>query len=265
MPDDAPAPATPPDAPPRDVIVAKDLETMTPEEADAIPAVITDPRALQDLVKLAKKKGKKKGAAAAMAGSLGTDRGVETMFRTSYRVNMDLSSLADSKANMMVSTNALLISIVVGAISSKIDSNPWLVIPTAILLLGCLVSLVYAVLAARPRVRDVNATLDDVRAGKANLLFFGTYASMTADEYEQGMIELVRDTDRLYRSMIRDIFGVGSVLKPKYKRLRVSYGAFMVGVVTGVIGFIIVYAMIWAGVIAGGDPALVEPTTGIFP
>ena len=94
------------------------------------------------------------------------------MFRTSYRTHIELSAIADNKSNIMISINGIIISIVIASISPKIDSNPWLLIPTAILLLTCLGSLVYAVLSARPSDSNATITLEDVRANRANILFF---------------------------------------------------------------------------------------------
>ena len=42
---------------------------------------------------------------------LGTNRGVETLFRSAYRVQMDLTGLADNKANIMISVNSIMMSI----------------------------------------------------------------------------------------------------------------------------------------------------------
>ncbi|MEO1023749.1 MAG: Pycsar system effector family protein, partial [Bacteroidota bacterium] len=95
-------------------------------------------------------------------------RGISDMYRTSYRTHVDLSSIADNKSNIMISINGIIISIIIASISPKIDSNPWLLIPTSVLLMTCLLSLVYAVLAARPRVTNEKVTLDDVRNNRAN-------------------------------------------------------------------------------------------------
>ena len=101
---------------------------------------------------------------------LGTKRGIETLFRSSYRVNMDLSSLADAKANIMISINGLIVSILIASIAPKVDANPWLYIPTSLFLVGCLASLVFAVLAARPRVQSTVLTPDDALRERKNLL-----------------------------------------------------------------------------------------------
>lgn len=180
---------------------------------------------------------------------LGSKRGIETMLRTTYRVHMDLTSLADAKANIMISINGIIISIIIASISPKIDTNPWLLIPTSLMLIGCLVSIVYAVISARPRVSRDAIRLEDIRTRKANILFFGHYSHLSADEFEEGMTELMTDNDLMYRNMIRDIYGLGSVLSRKFDLLRVSYNMFMVGLVTGIVTFIGVY--IWIVVTLG--------------
>jgi hypothetical protein len=168
-------------------------------------------------------------------------KGVETMFRTSYRTSMDLSALADAKANIMISINGLIVSILLASIAPGIDTNTWLQWPTVVLLLGCLTSLVFAVLAARPRVQSMAVTLDEVRRGAANLLFFGNFAHLSRDEFLMGMNELMANSDALYDNMVMDIYGVGLVLQKKYRLLRVSYTAFMIGLVLGVAAFIVAF------------------------
>ncbi|NNE70265.1 MAG: hypothetical protein HKN29_07855 [Rhodothermales bacterium] len=170
-------------------------------------------------------------------------KGVETMFRSSYRVHIDLSSLADTKANIMISINGIIISIIIASISPKIDTNPWLLIPTSILLLSCLVSIIYAVRAARPRVSSNELTLDDVRANRANILFFGHFVNLSKEDYLTGMMEILQRPDVLYSQMTRDIYGLGSVLMRKFELLRVAYTVFMIGLTIGILTFIFVY--IW--------------------
>ncbi len=185
----------------------------------------------------AKDKGKKKG-------KLGTSRGVETVFRTSYRVHMDLSSLADAKANIMITINGIIISIIIASISPKIDSNTFLLIPTSIMLLSCLISIVYAVLAARPRVSSKVVTLEDFRSQHSNILFFGNYVSMPEEDFIEGMTDLMEDQTTLYQSMIKDIYGLGKVLSKKFILLRKPYTAFMIGLTLGILLFILTYVYV---------------------
>jgi hypothetical protein len=162
------------------------------------------------------------------------------MFRTSYRTHIDMSSLADSKANIMISINGLIMSIMIASISPKIDTNAWLLLPTSVLLIGCLISMVYAVLAARPRVTNREISLDDVRNDRANILFFGNFVNMDEADYTVGMKELLQNPDALYLNMIRDIYSLGRVLAKKFHYLRISYAVFMAALVVGVSFFLLV-------------------------
>lgn len=168
-------------------------------------------------------------------------RGVSDMFRTSYRTHVELSGIADNKSNIMISINGIIISIIIASISPKIDANPWLLWPTAALLLFCLASLVFAIMAARPRVNKNPVTLEDVRANRANILFFGNYNNMDRGEFVEGIEELMQDEQRLYDSMARDLYGLGRVLFKKYELLRISYTIFLVGIILAVMLFITVF------------------------
>ncbi len=189
--------------------------------------------------KLARKKEQSKK----LNKALGTNRGIETMFRSAYRVQMDLTSLADNKANMMISINGIIISIIIASVAPKLDANPWLGIPTTLFLLGTLVSIIFAIVAARPRVSSTPITLEDLRHSEGNILFFGNFANMQESEFLEGMTELIGDKTIVYESMIRNIYGLGVVLNKKFALLRVAYTSFMVALVMGVSSFIGVF--IW--------------------
>ena len=173
----------------------------------------------------------------------GTARGIETMFRSAYRVQMELTALADNKANMMISINGIIISIIIAAVAPKLDSNPWLLVPSTVFLLGTLVSIIFAILAARPRVSSKPITLADLESSEGNILFFGNFANLSRDEFEQGMLDLMADREVLYETMIRNIYGLGSVLRKKFALLQVAYTSFMLALVLGVASFIGVF--IW--------------------
>jgi hypothetical protein len=191
----------------------------------------------------AKKKAKKKEQSKKLKKALGTARGIETMFRSAYRVQMDLTSLADNKANMMISINGIIISIIIASVAPKLDANPWLGIPTTLFLLGTMVSIIFAIVAARPRVSSTPITLEDLRHSEGNILFFGNFANMQESQFLEGMTELIGDKTIVYESMIRNIYGLGAVLNKKFALLRIAYTSFMVALILGVTSFIGVF--IW--------------------
>ena len=173
----------------------------------------------------------------------GTNRGIETMFRSAYRVQMELTSLADNKANMMTSINGIIISIIIAAVAPKLDTNPWLLIPSTVILIGTLVSIVFSILAARPRVNTNPITLEDLEHSEGNILFFGNFANLDKDHFTEGMLELMQDRMVLYETMIHNLHDIGLVLRAKFGLLKLAYNAFMVALVLGVLSFIGVF--IW--------------------
>jgi hypothetical protein len=175
---------------------------------------------------------------------LGSARGVETLFRSAYRVQMELTSLADNKANMMISINGIIISIIIASVAPKLDNNPWLLIPSTVFLLGTLVSIVYAIMAARPRVSSVPITLEDLENSQGNILFFGDFANLSRDDFTKGMVDLLVERDVIYETMIHQLYGLGAVLKKKFALLKIAYNAFMAALIMGVMSFIGVFVWI---------------------
>ncbi len=165
-------------------------------------------------------------------------RGVETMFRTSYRTHINLSSIADNKANIMLSINVILISIIMGTLMPQFEDDSNLIIPTVILLLTCLVSMVFAVLATRPKITEGKFSREDIESRKANLLFFGNFYNMPLDDFQWGVEEMIKDQAYLYNSMTKDLYFLGVVLAKKYRLLSVCYNIFMYGVITAVLAFV---------------------------
>lgn len=183
----------------------------------------------EELAKLTKKLDKKANP----------ERGIETMFRIASENHITLSSMADTKSNIMISINSIILSVVVTVLFRKLEEFPALLIPTLILVIVCLLAIVFAVLAARPQVSSGKFTKDDIEKRKTNLLFFGNFHNMEQANYEWGMKQMVKDADYLYGSLIKDIYYNGKVLARKYKFLRLSYTIFMVGFVASIIGFVI--------------------------
>lgn len=178
------------------------------------------------------KKGEKK---------LGTNRGVETLFRTNYDNHIQLSQLADNKANTLISINGLIISILIAMIAPRFDSFAWTILPVLILLIGCMTSLIFSVIASRPRVTQTPLTLEEVRNNRGNILFFGIFTRLKVEEFEEGMHELLRDREILYDNMIRDLHSMGNVLRKKYYFLSFAYAAFLITLVLSVVTFLGVF------------------------
>ena len=165
------------------------------------------------------------------------DRGIETMFRITSRNHIDLSSMADSKANILISVNSIIITLAASLILRRIDIYPWLVFPTILLMVVCLSTIITSILATRPKVTSGTFTQEDIKAKKVNLLFFGNFHGVGLEDYEHGVYSMMQDPDYLYGTLIKDIYFLGNVLGKKYHYLRISYNIFMYGLILVVAAF----------------------------
>ncbi|MCW3091149.1 MAG: phosphohydrolase [Ferruginibacter sp.] len=164
-------------------------------------------------------------------------RGIETMFRIAVTNHQRLSDMADSKANIMISVNSIIISVVIALVVRKLETTPALIIPTLILLGGCVTAAIFSVLATRPKIPDGYFTPEQLSGKTVNLLFFGNFYNMDYDHYYEGMKRVMEDSEFLYASLIRDIYSQGKVLGNKYKLLRISYTVFMFTLILSILAF----------------------------
>ncbi len=171
------------------------------------------------------------------------DRGIETMFRITVSNHMNLSKMADDKANFLLSINGIILSFAIGNILSKLDvtTNRFLIGPTGILMIVCLASIIFAILSTRPKLIVGKSTREDVINKSANLLFFGNFYNMTLEDFDWGFKEMMKDRDFLYGSLIKDLYYLGKVLGRKYKLVRISYTIFMYGIITSVVAYVVSY------------------------
>ena len=167
------------------------------------------------------------------------DRGVQTLFRTTLRNHIKLSDIADTKSNILLSVNAIIISLALSNLIPKLDnpSNDYLIIPTLIFIVFSVVSMVMSIIATRPNVTSGTFTMEDVRNKKVNLLFFGNFHKMSLRDYETAMEKVLRDQDYIYSSLTKDLYYLGVVLEKKYRILRWTYTIFMIGMIVSVIAF----------------------------
>jgi predicted metal-dependent HD superfamily phosphohydrolase len=166
-----------------------------------------------------------------------TERGVVAMFKIMSDSHNNLSQMADSKANIMISVNTIVLSIMVTILLGKLQFYPEFIIPAVILICVCLSAVVFAILATRPNISGGRFTREDIQNKQINLLFFGNFFNMDLPDYDWAMKEMMKDKEYLYGSMIKDIYFLGVVLARKYKMLRISYSIFMYGLIGAIIAF----------------------------
>ncbi|EDM43219.1 hypothetical protein SCB49_12109 [unidentified eubacterium SCB49] len=171
------------------------------------------------------------------------ERGIQTFYRVALRNHIKLSDIADTKANILLSVNAIIISVVIANLLSKLDSNAFLIWPTAIFVVSSTITMVLAVIATRPNVTRGEFTKKDVENKSVNLTFFGNFHKMELSQFQWAIDELIKDKDYVYSSLTKDLYFLGKVLDRKYRILRVTYTIFVIGIVISIIAFAISFGI----------------------
>lgn len=169
----------------------------------------------------------------------------QMMLKTSLRNHVDLSSLADGKANTMLSVNALILTIAMPLMASNIQDNTLLLVPTGILLLTCVLSMIYATLATRPSTMKGIVEDEDIRKGRADMFFFGNFFNLSFPQFKQKMDTVINNAADLENSVYLDLFNSGKALGGKYKKLRVCYTIFIVGITLTAVAFMVSFLVVF--------------------
>jgi hypothetical protein len=212
-----------------DRIIGEHAMTQQPPLLDE-PAAPLQPDAAAGEKKKKDKKGKRN-----------RNRGIETMYRVTYQNHISLSQLADNKANMLITINGLIISIMIGIVTSA-GAVSWSLAPMLVLIVGCMVSLGFAVIAARPRLNRRDVTIDQVRNDTGNVLFFGHFTSMPMAEFQESLRVLMKDPALLYAHLGRQLYLMGESLNGKYRYVQLAYVAFFATTAIATVLFVLMYA-----------------------
>ncbi|HEU5316948.1 MAG TPA: Pycsar system effector family protein [Chloroflexota bacterium] len=168
------------------------------------------------------------------------DRAADTVLRIAHQKHQQLSSMADSKAQIM-----LTISVGVIGVSATQVFDPQLQYAAVTLLISSLVAAGFAVLATIPSLpRNDKVDASDPRF---NLLLFSDFARLPYDAYETEMKRVLGDRDLANQALIEDLYSLGRVLNGrKYRYLGYCYRTFIAGLVASVVVLVVTLALSWA-------------------
>lgn len=108
--------------------------------------------------------------------AISKSKSAQMMFKTTLRNQIDLTNIADNKANIMLSINSLLITIGIPMLGSNLKEHPNLVYPAVVLLLTCILSIVFATLATRPVKLLGHTDFSTIDTGIPTFSFLGIFS-----------------------------------------------------------------------------------------
>ena len=179
---------------------------------------------VEELKKLKKKLAKAEGK---------PERGVETWFRLASKNLYSRLQIVDTKANILITANAIIISVVLGTLYSQLDEDPHMIFAVGGLVITNVLSITFAILATIPKPFDQQGKEVDSK----DLMTFEGFANMHVDDYRSSVMIVLEQGETLYPSIITDIHNLGVTLARKYKMIRISYLIFLYGVIISVILF----------------------------
>ncbi len=174
------------------------------------------------------------------------ERSIQTLFRVTLRNHIKLSDIADTKANILLSVNAIIISLALANLIPQLDAatHKHLLIPTMILIVFSVASIILSIMSTRPNVTSGQFTKEQVEKREVNLLFFGNFHKMPFDQFKWGLTKLIQDKDYVYESMMLDLHLLGIVLQRKYMLLRLTYMVFMIGIIISVLSYVVAFYLV---------------------
>ena len=142
-----------------------------------------------------------------------------TLLRTTQQHHVQLSMMADQKANMLIGATFVVFTLAIGQGANEVFSLPLLILAgTAFAAAG------FGALAVLPQTGAPPT-------GQRNWLFFGNFSELDADSFYDKLVDShLSDQDEVYRAMSLDIHQMGMVLaNKKYRYLGLAYRVFLIG------------------------------------
>ena len=180
----------------------------------------------EELKKLKKKLAKAEGR---------PERGIETWFRLASKNLYTRLQIVDTKANILITSNSIIISVVLGSLYPRLDTDPHLIYAVAGLVMTNMLSISFAILATIPKAWTKKTKATNLE--NADLMTFEEFSEMELPDYRESVMKTMEDGATLYPSIITDIHALGKKLANKYRLIRVSYQIFLYGIIFSVLLF----------------------------
>lgn len=168
---------------------------------------------------------------------MGFTESIDEAFATLQETQIELSHMADSKANIMITVCSILLTLVV----AQMQDDSALLIPSLLFALFSAIALIFAILCVMPSLAPPK--LDTGKADFAktlNIMFFMNFSRLPLKTFVDELQRVMTDPQQLYESLSRDIYFAGKVLaQKKYRYLRWSYINLLLGVGIGGVATVI--------------------------
>ena len=128
------------------------------------------------------------------------ERGIETWFRLASKNLYTRLQIVDTKANILITANAIIISVVLGSLYPRMSEDPHLILGVGGLSLTSVLSITFAILATIPKAWQKNNSLGDFDS--VDLMTFEDFSGIEPHTYRDIVMETMQDGNTLYPCLL---------------------------------------------------------------
>jgi len=164
---------------------------------------------------------------------------IDHMLRQTRAHHVQLSSMADSKANMLLTMSSIVVTLAMPfLLREELRLIALILIPFSV------IASLLAAYTTFPRLHHLPKEEASFASKSFNPLFFGHFAGLSYDQYEALMEEVINDVSKAYEVQCREIYTLGQFLiHRKYRYLRYAYVFFLLGIVLSSLAFIVTFVI----------------------
>jgi len=194
-----------------------------------------DPRArtpkLSPPLSSKKKKRKRKGR----RGNL--NKNTFNILRTTLRNNIELTGLADNKANVLLSLNALMLTFLVPLTIPYLDRIIALHLGPSLIVLAvtCLITMYLAVHVLKPGKMAGQTINMEGLDNDVSPFFFGNFINMKKSDFLNYSSDVLKDEQLVKSYISNDFYHIGLRLAEKMRLIRTAFNIFIFGMSASII------------------------------
>lgn len=164
-----------------------------------------------------------------------------TLFRNALKSNLDMTSLADNKAGLLISINGFILTVGVTASSFAIQ-NKMMTYAFIAIIITSLGSIILAVLSVKPRSKKSLINKEYLK-DYSSLLYYQDMADFNPIDYVDKMKKAVKSEKLSKKELTLHLHILAAGIKKKYFWLKQAYTFFSLGLISSAL--LIIYALIY--------------------
>ena len=169
------------------------------------------------------------------------DKNSINIIRTMQRNNIELKSIADNKANILLSLNGLMLTFLIPIVLSNLEiiKEYRLYIPLIIMSITCFSTILIAATILKPFNRIKMSKKDEGRL-TSSPFFFVNFHKKPINEFVEDINRTIMDPKAFKDHVLADLYFIGKVLGVKYGQITICYNVFLVGLILTVLSGVVV-------------------------